>query len=354
MLSLGSVLTMLSFLGSKLPLIQAPMAGVQGSELAIAVCEAGAVGSLPCAMLGLDAIRSEFEKIRSATSRPFNANFFCHVEVDSTNEIDLKWKNLLSNYYRQFNLDIDSSVQIARRMPFNSDMVSLIEVFRPEIVSFHFGLPSKDLLARVKRTGAMVISTATTVAEAIWLEQNGADAVIAQGWEAGGHRGVFLSQSDGDQIGLMALLPQVADAIRVPVIAAGAIVDSRSVKAALTLGASAVQAGTAFLLCTESSTTPIHRKALGTTYASNTVVTNVFSGRPARGLINRLIREIGPLNSNAPPFPLASIRLAPLRQAAEGQGLNDFSPLWAGQNVQTCKAVHASEMVASLMSEFDF
>jgi len=343
---------MSNFLDSQFPLIQAPMAGVQGSRLAIATCLAGAVGSLPCAMLSIEAANVEFENIRAATSRPFNANFFCHSELPSSPEINSTWRELLSPYYAELGVEYSAAEHAGRRLPFNSDMASLVEKFRPEIVSFHFGLPSPELLLRVRNTGAKVISTATTVPEALWLERHGVDAVIAQGWEAGGHRGSFLDSNQGDPLGVMALVPQLVDALSIPVIAAGAIVDSRSVRAAFALGASAVQVGTAFLLCHEASTSAVHKHAIKTRRSSESVVTNVFSGRPARGLVNRLIREIGPINLSAPPFPQASIELSPLRQAAERIGLDDYSPLWVGQNFQKCKEQSAAEIVNSLMADF--
>ena len=184
----------------------------------------------------------------------------------------------------------------------------MLEEFRPAVVSFHFGLPSNELLARVRRWGAKILASATTVDEARWLEARGVDAIIAQGLEAGGHRGMFLSEDLSTQVGTLALLPQVVRAVKVPVIAAGGIADARGVAAAMALGAAGVQVGTAYLLCPEASTSALHRSALKGEGARHTAVTNLFTGRPARGIVNRIMRELGPINALAPSFPLGRRR----------------------------------------------
>ena len=188
-------------------------------------------------------------------------------------------------------------------------LCAVIEEARPAVVSFHFGLPSADLLSRVKATGALILSSATTVAEARWLEQNGVDAIIAQGREAGGHRGMFLSDDIDAQPGLISLLPQVRDAVRLPVVAAGGMSDGRGIAAAFALGADAVQIGTAYLRTPEATTSPMHRVALASARDDATRLTNVFTGRPARGLVNRFVAEVGPMSAAAPQFPLAAERL---------------------------------------------
>src|SRR5207302_6134531 len=198
--------------------------------------------------------------------------------------------------------------------------------------SFHFGLPSEDLLVRVRGWGARILSSATTVEEARWLEARGVDAVIAQGVEAGGHRGMFLSDDPNTQVGTFALVPQIVQAVSVPVIAAGGISDAKGVAAAMALGAAGVEMGTAFLLCREATTSAVHRAALKGEAARYTALTNVFTGRPARGIVNRVVREVGPISAAAPAFPLATGALAPLRAKAESQKSGEFSPLWAGQN----------------------
>lgn len=335
-------------LGIDLPIIQAPMAGSQGSALAVAVSNAGGLGSLPCATLGLDAMRSELTAISAATNQPFNVNFFCHLQPEPAPEREAKWRAVLGPFYREFGIDPDTIVPGPGRMPFDSGAAALLEEFRPAVVSFHFGLPSRELMSRVKATGAMVLSSATTVAEAVWLEAHGADAIIAQGSEAGGHRGIFLSDDLTTQIGTMALVPQVVKRVGIPVIAAGGIADAAGVAAALRLGAAAVQIGTSYLLCPEATATAVHRAALSGPDAHHTALTNVFTGRPARGIVNRLMRELGPLSSAAPPFPLAASAILPLRARAEAANSGDFSALWCGQNATGCKAVPAAQLTREL------
>ena len=331
-----------------LPIIQAPMAGVQGSALAIAVCNAGGLGSLPCAMLSPDAMRTELAAINSGTSRPYNVNFFCHALPQESAEREARWRSALAPYYEELGIDLHSIEPLPSRTPFSSEYLDALETFRPPVVSFHFGLPSPELVARLKSWGSRIFSSATTVDEALWLEARGVDAIVAQGWEAGGHRGMFLADDLTTQIGTLALVPQIARAVKVPVIAAGGIADARSVAAAKALGAAAVQVGTAYLLCPECTTSTVHRAALKSDAARHTAVTNVFTGRPARGIVNRLIRELGPVSEAAPAFPLAFTAVLPLAATAAKEGRDDFSPMWAGQNVSGCKEVPAAELTAAL------
>ena len=339
-------------LGTQLPLIQAPMAGVQLHSLAAAVSNAGALGSLPCAMLDAAGLRKELLALREHTRKPYNLNFFCHTPpaVDAAREA--AWRDALSPYYAEFGIDPATIASGPGRLPFSAEMADLLDEFKPAVVSFHFGLPSTELLARVKACGAKVLSSATTVAEALWLEANGADAIIAQGLEAGGHRGMFLSDELSNQLGTFALLPQVVQAVRLPVIAAGGIADAQGVRAAMALGATGVQIGTAYLCCDEASTSAIHRAALRSPAAQHTALTNLFSGRPARGIVNRVMRELGPISPHAPAFPLATAAIAPLRSKAESLGSGDFSPLWAGQNVSGCKSISAAELTRELAQGF--
>ncbi len=294
------------FLPSRIPLIQAPMAGAQGVALAIAVCKAGGLGSLPAAMLTPDRLREQIAMARDATSAPFNVNFFCHSEPVANPEIEARWRNRLAPYYAEAGVDLSAVPAGPARAPFGEALCATIEATRPAVVSFHFGLPPSALLSRVKATGALVLSSATTVAEARWLEQNGADVIIAQGREAGGHRAMFLNDDIDAQPGLIALLPQVRDAVRVPVVAAGGITDGRAIAAAFALGADAVQIGTAYLRSPEAMTSPLHRAALANARDDATRLTNVFTGRPARGLVNRFVAEVGPMCEDAPQFPLAA------------------------------------------------
>lgn len=337
-----------ALLGIDLPIIQAPMAAVQGSALAIAVSNAGGLGSLPCAMLSIDAMRLEIEAIRAATDKPFNVNFFCHQQPTPDAEREAAWRRALAPYYTELGIEAERSPPGAGRDPFNGDVVNVLHEIRPPVVSFHFGLPPADLLTRLREWGSKILSSATTVEEARWLEAHGAHAIIAQGLEAGGHRAMFLSKDLTTQVGTMALLPQIVQAVRIPVVAAGGIADARGVAAALALGAAGAQAGTAYLLCPETTTTAVHRAALESEAAQHTAVTNVFTGRPARSIVNRIIRELGPISDAAPAFPLAAAGIMPLRARAEAQGSRDFSPLWAGQNVSGCRTVPAGQLTRDL------
>ena len=337
-----------ALLGVDIPLIQAPMAGVQGSALAIAVSNAGALGSLPCAMLTPEALRAELQALRAGTQRPFNVNFFCHTPPVPDAAREAAWRAALAPFYAEAGIDIAAVPAGAGRVPFSAEAADLLEAFRPAVVSFHFGLPAPELVQRVKGWGARVLSSATTVEEALWLEAHGADAIIAQGLEAGGHRGMFLTDDVTTQAGTFALLPQVVRAVSVPVIAAGGIADAAGVAAAMALGAAGVQVGTAYLLCTEATTSPIHRVALQSDAARHTALTNVFTGRPARGIVNRVMRELGVMSASAPAFPLATATMAPLRAWGERQGSGDFSPLWSGQNTTGCRGVGAARLTQAL------
>jgi nitronate monooxygenase len=336
--------------GIEIPIIQAPMAGSQGSALAIAVSNAGGLGSLPAAMLNAEGLSRELTTLRDATSRPYNVNFFCHVPPDPDPARDAAWRELLAPWYAEFGLEPAAASPAPQRAPFDRTLLDVLADFRPPVVSFHFGLPDESLLQPIRAWGARIISSATTLEEGRWLEARGVDAVIAQGLEAGGHRGHFLDYDLTRQMGTFALTRQLVQALRIPVIAAGGIADSAGVSAALALGAAGVQIGTAFLLCPEAITPPLHRAALAGPDAHHTALTNLFTGRPARGIVNRLMRELGPLHASAPAFPLAGAALAPLRVAAEREGRTDFTPLWSGQNSTGCRALPAAELLRGLWS----
>jgi nitronate monooxygenase len=324
------------------------MAGVQGSALAVAVSNAGGLGSLPCAMLTLDAVAKELTAIKAQTTKPFNVNFFCHAPPTPRAEREAAWRAALSPYFKEFGIDPDTIPAGPARAPFSSEAADVLSEFKPAVVSFHFGLPSVELVTRVRSWGSKILSSATTVEEARWLEAHGADAVIAQGLEAGGHRGIFLSDDLTTQVGTFALVPQVAAAVKIPVIAAGGIADAKGVAAAMALGAAGVQIGTAYLLCPEATTSPLHRAALKSDVADHTALTNVFTGRPARAIVNRIVKELGPISSVVPAFPLATSAIAPLRAKAESQGSGDFSPLWSGQNAGGCKEISAADLTREL------
>jgi nitronate monooxygenase len=335
-------------LGIELPIIQAPMAGAQGVALAVAVSNAGALGSLPCAMLTPDGMREQLAAVIAQTSKPFNVNFFCHVPPAPNAQREAAWRAALLPFYRKYGIDPERIPAGPGRTPFSAEAADVLSEFRPAVVSFHFGLPSPELLSRVKALGTKILSSATTVDEALWLEAHGVDAIIAQGLEAGGHRGIFLTDDLSTQVGTFALLPQIARAVKLPVIAAGGIADARGVAAAMALGAAGVQIGTAYLLCPEATISTVHRAALKSEAARHTALTNLFTGRPARGIMNYVMRELGPISSAVPAFPLATSAIAPLRARAESEGSGDFSPLWSGQNASGCKEVPAAQLTREL------
>jgi nitronate monooxygenase len=344
------MISITELLGIEWPVVQAPMAGVQGSALAVAVSNAGGLGSLPCALLSPEGVRAEIEAIVAATKKPYNVNFFCHTPPVPDAAREAAWRSVLRPYYEELGVDPAAAPAGAGRSPFSEDMARVLTDFKPPVVSFHFGLPSAELVRHVRSWGAKILVSATTLDEARWLEARGVDAIIAQGLEAGGHRGIFLSDDLTTQVGTFALVRQIVNTVRVPVIAAGGIADAAGVAAALALGAAGVQIGTAYLLCPEATTTAVHRAALGSDAARHTAVTNVFTGRPARSIVNRIVREVGPVNELAPPFPLASAAVMPLRAKAEERGSGDFSPLWAGQNVSGCKAIPAADLTRELIA----
>ncbi len=345
--------TLLALLGTEFPLIQAPMAGVQGAALAVAVCNAGGLGSLPGAMLTPEALQAELKALSHGTTRPWNLNFFCHTPPVPDAAREARWRETLAPFYAEAGLDISTVPTGAGRVPFSHAAADAIEPFRPPVMSFHFGLPAPDLLARVKGWGSVVLSSATTVDEARWLVAHGVDAVIAQGIEAGGHRGMFLTDDLTTQIGSFALLPQIVAAVDVPVIAAGGIADAAGVAAAMSLGAAGVQVGTAYLCCPEATTSALHRAALQSDAAHHTALTNLFTGRPARGIVNRVMRELGPMSQATPAFPLATAAMALLRAHFEAQGSGDFSPLWSGQNARGCQTIRATELTHQLAQGFE-
>lgn len=337
-------------LGIEHPIIQAPMAGAQDGILAAEVSAAGGLGSLPCAMLSVEQVCAEVGVIRARTDKPINLNFFCHAPPIPDAAREAAWRARLAPYYRDMGLDPAQPVVAANRAPFDAALCEAVEELRPRVVSFHFGLPPSELVERVRRAECVILSSATTVAEAVWLEERGVDAIIAQGAEAGGHRGMFLTQDLAAQVGTFALVPQVVDRVKVPVIAAGGIADGRGIAAAMMLGAAGAQIGTAYLFCPEARISVPYRAALQSARDDGTVLTNLMTGRPARGLYNRLMAEIEPVSAVAPEFPLAAGAIAPLRAAAEKRGSGDFSPLWSGQGAPLGRATPAGALTAELAS----
>jgi nitronate monooxygenase len=338
----------LDLFGIELPIIQAPMAGATTVDMVVATAKAGGLGSLPSALLNVDGLRKALGEVRAVTNAPVNVNFFAHLQPADDPAAQERWLASLAQYYLEADLDPATPVAGGVRAPFDAAFCDVVEDLRPEVVSFHFGLPATKLVQRVKATGAKIVSSATTVSEAVWLEANGVDAVIAMGVEAGGHRGNFLTHDMETQVGTMALVPQIVDTVRVPVIAAGGIADGRGVAAALMLGASAVQVGTAYLFCPEARIPAVHASALAAARDDNTAITNVFTGRPARSVVNRLMLELGPLSVNVPAFPTAAGAIAPIRAKAETASRDDFTNLWSGQAARLAPRTGAEALTREL------
>jgi nitronate monooxygenase len=342
---------LLDLFGIEHPIIQAPMAGVVSPQMAIAAAEAGALGAIPAAMLTPETLRTELQVVKQGTGRPISVNFFVHDEPSPDAAREAGWRRQLEAYYSELGLAADAGKNAPTRAPFTAAMCDVVLEFKPKLVSFHFGLPDAALLKRVKDAGLLVTSSATSAEEARWLEDHGCDVVIAQGNEAGGHRGMFLNDDIARQAGTMALVPQVVDAVKVPVIAAGGIGDGRGIVAALALGAAGVQVGTAFLLTPEAKTSALHRTALKQAHDNSTTLTNVFTGRPARGIVNRYVREVGPMSPHAPQFPLAAGASQPMRTAGEAKGSSDFTPLWSGQAPTFAREMPTADLIATLVTE---
>ncbi|WP_086478998.1 NAD(P)H-dependent flavin oxidoreductase [Oceanospirillum sanctuarii] len=328
------------------PIFQAPMAGSQDSVLAIAVSDSGGLGALPCAMLSVEQVAEQLELIRAKQGRAINLNFFSHTPPEPSDEDQKRWLDTLAPYFNELDVDPASVASGAGRQPFSRDYLDAIAPFKPEVVSFHFGLPDKSLMTEIKAWGGLIASSATTLAEGLWLQDQGADLVIAQGLEAGGHRGHFLRADLEEQLPTRELVKGLVQQLDIPVVAAGGISTPQQVSEMLELGASAVQIGTGFLLTPEAKTSALHRSALKSEMTQNTAITNLFSGRPARGMVNRLMAEQGPMSDKTPAFPLATNGIAPLRAAAEKQGSWDFSPLWAGTGAAECQEKSVTELIS--------
>ena len=338
--------------GIEHPLILAPMTGVGTVSLAASVCAAGGLGSMSCATLQPERTAQTIKQLREATKKPININFYCHAEAKGDAQREQAWRDRLSRYYLELGAGDEPPLSQFNIAPFDSAMCDVVEAGRPEVVSFHFGLPEPALLARVKAAGCRVMSSATTVEEALWLEAYGVDVIIAQGNEAGGHRGTFLghdpSAVSASQPGILALVPQVVDAVKVPVVAAGGIADARGIAAAFALGAAGVQIGTGYLRCPEAGTSNFHRNAIGQAHVDSTVLSNIFTGRPARVLSSRLTRELGAMSDATPDFPLPLRALLPLTSLAEKRAINDFTPLWSGEAAALARNLPAQRLTVEL------
>ncbi|MDI9336632.1 MAG: nitronate monooxygenase [Gammaproteobacteria bacterium] len=335
----------------KYPVVQAPMAGAQDAKLAIVISNAGGLGSLPGALLSPDQLRLELSQIKEQVSGSYNVNFFCHQQPDREEQEQQLWISILLPYFRELEISVEEIKPTMGRLPFSYEVAEVLEEFNPPVVSFHFGLPEDRLIRKIRSLGSQIWSTATTLEEAIWLQTRGVDAVIAQGLEAGGHRGMFLSNELNTQLPRQTLLREISEKIKVPIVATGGVAEPCHLAEVLSSGAELAQVGTLFLLSSDSTTSPIHRSSIQL-HHHTTELTNLFTGRPARGLVNRLMQELGPINHCVPKFPLATSALSPLRMKAEQQGKCDFSPLWAGIHYRKCKALPASRILIELAEKF--
>jgi nitronate monooxygenase len=331
-------------LGIEHPILQAPMASAATPALAAAVSEAGGLGALGSAMLTPDELRRQAAEVRERTDRPFQLNFFCHEPPELGADVAARAREYFAPLYDELRLG-EPPEPGAPPIHFDEARLEALLDIRPPVVSFHFGLPARDALAAVRDAGLTVLASATTVAEAEHLKEHGVDAVVAQGAEAGGHRGSFLVDGDDGPVGTLALVPQVVDAVGVPVIAAGGIADGRGLAAALALGAGAAQIGTAFLVCPESGISPGYREALRGARADDTVVTRSVSGRPARALKNRLTSEL----SGVLPYPAQISLVAPLRDSGVHEA--DFEAMWSGQGAALAREAPAAEVVATISGD---
>ena len=338
----------LELLGLTHPIVQAPMSGLAPATLAAAVCNAGALGSIGCAVLSPAVAREQVATLRQVTNRPFNLNFFVHTHPRTDPQATARVRGRLASYFDEFGLG--PVPEPKEPIPtFDEERLSLVLELRPRVVSFHFGLPEAPAMRQIKEAGCIVLSSATTVAEARSLEANGADAIIAQGLEAGGHRGSFSGSPGAGMVGTMALVPQIVDAVRVPVIAAGGIADGRGIAAAFALGASGAQIGTAFLGCPEATLSPLYRAQLQAATDDVTELTRAFTGRPARAIRNRFITEMADCESLE--FPLQMSLISPLLQLSGDEARAEFMPVWAGQAAPLVRDLPAGRLVEALVAE---
>jgi nitronate monooxygenase len=337
-------------LGLDWPIIQAPMAAASTPELAAAVSNAGGLGSLGLGTVSAEAAAEQVSAFSAASNRALNANFFCHDDPGDLTGTGAAMAARLDKYYQAKGIGPVPAPN-APYPPFGEAHVEILRQHRPAVVSFHFGLPDKPLLDAVKAIGALVLCSATTVAEARALEAQGADAIIAQGTEAGGHRGTFLGADPSSQPGLFALLPQVVSAVSVPVIAAGGIVDGRTIAAAFMLGADAVQIGTAFLRCPEASIPDAYRLALAGASDDSSRITPVFTGKPARALRNRLSEDLSDAEADVVAYPGQLSLTLPLRRDQQAADFGDFYSMWSGQSVALTHPMPAADLMRKLVEE---
>ena len=345
-------MSLLEKIGITQPIVQAPMAGVSTPELAAAVCEAGALGSLGLAAVDAAGARAMIVQVRQRTARPLNVNLFVHTPAEPSPAREAAWLSAMAPLFREFGTEPPAALRPIYTSFLEDDamLATLLEV-RPQVVSFHFGLPQAERIGALKAAGCVLLATATSLPEAAAAKAAGMDAVVAQGWEAGGHRGVFDPDAPDDRLGTLALTRLLALRSGLPVIAAGGIMDGRAIRAALALGAEAAQLGTAFVGCPESSADAAYRRALGGPAAQHTVMTAALSGRPARGLPNRFTRWGEQVGLPHPGYPMTYDAGKALIAAAKAAGDDGFAAQWAGQAATLARAMPAAELVTTLVAE---
>lgn len=333
------------------PILQAPMGGESTTQMAVAVCNAGGLGGLGCSSKSADEVRRAIEEIRSGTNRSFNLNFFAHPPPGENPQVNEQTRALVAPFYDELGIENIPTRAEAPLDPFDESRLAVLLEMRPKVVSFHFGLPPLDMVQALQDAGTVVLCTATTVAEARQLANAGVDAIIAQGWEAGGHRGTFEVSFEDFGVGTMALVPQVVDAVDVPVIAAGGIADGRGIAAALVLGASGVQLGTAFLSCPEADIDARYREALRNATEDGTRLTRAFSGRPARARNNRYIEAMAEKRVRLPDFPTMYSFSGPLESTSRDTGKSGFEFFLWGQGAPMNRELPAAELMERLVEE---
>ena len=335
--------------GVEYPILGAPMAGASTADLTVAISEAGGMGPLAAAALSPEAIRNEVATVRKRTSKPFNINLFVLGQAKADPQQVARALELLAPIREE--LGLAPGTPLEKYCPDNAAQMEAVLEARPALASFTFGILSKEQVAAFQARGILVMGTATTVAEARAWESVGADLVCAQGSEAGAHRGTFLGDAEGSLVGTMALVPQMVDAVRIPVIAAGGIMDGRGIAAALMLGAAGVQMGTAFLSSPESGISAAWREALRGAKDDSTRVSRIYSGRHARGIVNEFMRKLTPVVDDVPPYPIQNALTQPIRQAAAKAGRGEYLSLWAGQGAAMGRGIPAAELFAALVRE---
>ena len=339
----------------KLPIIQAPMAGVSTPAMAAAVSNAGALGSIGVGSVDAAGAREMILATQKLTDRPFNVNVFCHKPAEADSKRETAWLSRLAPEFANFNVQPPSRLQEIYKSFIEDDaMLDLFLELCPQVVSFHFGLPSQTKIDRLKEAGIVLFGSATNLSEAKQLENAGLDAVVAQGYEAGGHRGIFDPSATDDCLGLAALVRVLVSNVKVPIIAAGGIMDGAGIVAFLNLGAQACQLGTAFIDCPESSADSYFRATLHSESAFHTVMTRVISGRPARCLANSftaLGRDIDP--TEVPDYPIAYDAGKALNAAAKSAGEGGYGAQWAGQGAPLARSLPAAELIAQLGKEME-